>query len=83
MMCPPLWIHLMTWRGHWLSEADPLVRAGPPGPASSNSVLTPTRPTGASAADQGVRPTIRARRLETSVDLAGKSASATSGRETN
>jgi hypothetical protein len=39
--------------------ADPLVHAGPPGPAVANGInIRPDtkRPTGASAADQGVRP---------------------------
>src|ERR1019366_1348932 len=44
--------------------ADPLVCAGRPRPAARNSdisiVQRANRPTGASAADQGVRPTIRA-----------------------
>jgi allantoate deiminase len=42
------------------SRADPLVRAGPPGPAlprPNQSQVSPKRPTRASAADQGVRPT--------------------------
>jgi allantoate deiminase len=43
-----------------VSRADPLVRAGPPGPALSqpNQLrVSPERPTRAAAADQGVRPT--------------------------
>jgi hypothetical protein len=43
--------------------ADPPVRAGPPGPAlcqGHQSHPATNRPTGASAADQGVRPTIYA-----------------------
>jgi hypothetical protein len=39
-----------------VSGADPLVRAGPPGPALQVSSIL-TRPTRASAVDQGVRPT--------------------------
>src|SRR5580698_6009111 len=42
------------------SRADPLVRAGPPGPALRQRHLPGViarRPTGGSAADQGVRPT--------------------------
>jgi hypothetical protein len=38
--------------------ADPLVRAGPPGPALRGFVDFSSRPTRASAADQGVRPTL-------------------------
>ena len=38
--------------------ADPLVRAGPPGPALQALTNTSTGPTRASAADQGVRPTL-------------------------
>src|ERR1022692_1297525 len=38
------------------SGADPLVRAGPPGPALESGIDTTSRPTRASAADQGVRP---------------------------
>jgi hypothetical protein len=37
--------------------ADPLVRAGPPGPALRGFIDFSSRPTRASAADQGVRPT--------------------------
>ena len=37
--------------------ADPLVRAGPPGPALRGFIDFSSAPTGASAADQGVRPT--------------------------
>jgi hypothetical protein len=37
--------------------ADPLVRAGPPGPALRGFIDFRSRPTRASAADQGVRPT--------------------------
>ena len=40
-----------------LSGADPLVRAGPPGPALRGFIDFSSRPTRASAADQGVRPT--------------------------
>ena len=45
--------------------ADPLVRAGPPGPARRSKIKRlrrRDRPTGASAADPGVRPTNYARR---------------------
>jgi hypothetical protein len=42
------------WADPW---ADPLVRAGPPGPALRGFVDFSSRPTRASAADQGVRPT--------------------------
>jgi hypothetical protein len=37
--------------------ADPLVRAGPPGPALRGFVVFASWPTRASAADQRVRPT--------------------------
>ena len=40
-----------------VSGADPLVRAGPPGPALRASIEFISKPTRASAADQGVRPT--------------------------
>jgi hypothetical protein len=54
--------------------ADPLVRAGPPGPAllSKNQVIAPLdKPARGPAADQGVRPTIcpGARRWEKYVAL--------------
>ena len=47
-------------RRHCPGGADPLVRAGSPGPAVAHSIKVrrgADRPTGASAADQGVRPT--------------------------
>jgi mycoredoxin len=53
---PPLPSVLLPLPNSW---DGPLVRAGPPGPASRSPVHWPTRPTGASAADQGVRPTRR------------------------
>ena len=46
-----------------IGRGEPLVRAGPPGPALYLRTSALAKPTWASAADQGVRPTLRAPRL--------------------
>src|SRR5260370_31998211 len=61
---PPKATQFFQYRGYCVDGgADAPVRAGPPGPASppTNSATSArSKPTGASAADPGVRPTIYA-----------------------
>jgi TonB family protein len=55
----PPWCTSAHWCRRRIGGADPQVRAGPPGPAlRARNCVHRDRPTRASAADQGVRPTV-------------------------